>query len=72
MNLVGVAVLCVISAGIGWFFGLMQGALKVRVHYDALQHKYELLRSEHQDLVNTIGNLYHKIVDPYIDKEDAS
>ena len=72
MNPFAIAILCVIAAGIGWFFGLLHGALKMRVPYDALKHKYELLRTDHQAVVNSIGNLYHGIVDPHLDEEDKS
>jgi len=71
MNYIGVAILCVIAAGIGWFFGLMQGLLKMRVHYDAVKHKYELLRTDHQAVLNKVGNLYHEIVDPHLNEEGS-
>jgi hypothetical protein len=72
MNYVGVAILCVISAGIGFFFGFMYGAIKVRVYYDALKHKYELLRTDHQAVLNKVGNLYNEISTPPVEEENRS
>ena len=72
MNYVGVAILCVIAGGIGWFFGLMQGLIKMRVHYDPLKHKYELLRTDHQAVLNKVGNLYDEISTPPVDEENKS
>lgn len=72
MNYFAVAILCVIAAAIGWFFGLLQGALKMRVHLDALRHKYELLRTDHQAVLNKVGNLYNEISTPTAEEDDKS
>jgi hypothetical protein len=72
MNPFAITILCVIAAAIGWFFGLLHGSLKVRVHYDALKHKYELLRTDHQAVLNKVGNLYNEITNPHLDEENKS
>lgn len=50
MNLVGVAVLCVIFAAIGAFFGFVKGCKTVLKQYHVLRETYEELKTKNQEL----------------------